>query len=94
VPCTVARDVTEVTWSFLTVAPSSVTAQPSNVRQHEVRGREGRQDVIALRYCCAITFLEVSEFQQLLLGAITPQYFPSIMYTFSVLRLNDFFYHS
>jgi hypothetical protein len=39
--CIVARDVTEVTWSFLTVAPSSVTAQPSNARCGAKRG-EGR----------------------------------------------------
>jgi hypothetical protein len=39
-----------------------------------VRGREGRQDAAALRYWCAIAFLEVPEFQQLLHGAITPQY--------------------
>jgi hypothetical protein len=73
-PCTVARDVTEVTWSFLTVASSSVTAQPSNARQFEASGSEGRQDVIALRYCCPIASFEVSEFQQLPHGAITPQY--------------------
>jgi hypothetical protein len=65
--CIVARDVTEVTWSLLTVA------RPSNMRSKE-RGREGRQDMAALRYCCAIAFLEVSEFQQLPHGAITPQY--------------------
>jgi hypothetical protein len=73
-PCTVARDVAEVTSSLRTVAPSSVTAQPSNARQREARGREGRQDAAAHRYCCAIAFLEVSEFQQLPHGAITPQY--------------------
>jgi hypothetical protein len=28
----------------------------------EVGGREGRQDAAALHYCCAIAFLEVSEF--------------------------------
>jgi hypothetical protein len=39
----------------------------------EVRGREGRQDMAALHYCCAITFLEVSEFYEFLHGAITPQ---------------------
>jgi hypothetical protein len=73
VPRTVAHDVTEVTWSFLTVAPSSVTTQPSNARCGE-RGREGRKDVAVLRYCYAIAFLEVSEFQQLPHGAITPHY--------------------
>jgi hypothetical protein len=73
-PCTVARDVTEVMWSFLTIAPSSVTAQPSNAKQCEARGREGRQDVAALHYCCAIAFLEVSDFYQLPHGAITPHY--------------------
>jgi hypothetical protein len=72
-PCIVARDVAEVMSSFLIVVPSSVTAQPSNTRSEE-REREGRQDEAALRYCCAIAFLEVSEFQWLPHGAITPQY--------------------
>jgi hypothetical protein len=74
VPCIVACDVTEVMWSFLTVAPSSVTAQPSTARQREARGREGRQDAIVLCYCCAIAFLEVSECYHLPHWAITPQY--------------------
>jgi hypothetical protein len=37
-----------------------------------VRGREGRQDAAALRYCCAVAFLEFSEFYHLPHGAITP----------------------
>jgi hypothetical protein len=37
-------------------------------------GREGRQDAAALRYCCAVAFLEVSEFYQLPHGVITPHY--------------------
>jgi hypothetical protein len=40
----------------------------------EARGREVRQGAAALRYCCAIPFLEVYEFQKLPHGAITPQY--------------------
>jgi hypothetical protein len=35
----------------------------------------GRQDAIALRYCCAIAFLEVSDFYHLSHEAITSQYF-------------------
>jgi hypothetical protein len=42
--------------------------------QREERRREGRQGAAVLRYCCAIEFLEVSEFYQLPHGAITPQY--------------------
>jgi hypothetical protein len=42
--------------------------------RREARGREGRQSAAALRYCCAILFFKVSEFQQLPHGAITPQY--------------------
>jgi hypothetical protein len=34
----------------------------------------GEADAPALRYCCAIAFLEVSEFYQLPHGAIAPQY--------------------
>jgi hypothetical protein len=45
------------------------------VTQQQVEQREGSQDVAALRYCCAIVFLEVSEFYQLPHGAIMPQYF-------------------
>jgi hypothetical protein len=67
-----ARDVTEVTWSLPTVVRPSVTAQPSNARQREARGMEGRQDAAALRCCCAIAFLVVSDFYQLPHGAITP----------------------
>jgi hypothetical protein len=71
--CIVACDVTEVTWAFLTVAPSSVTVQPSNARCGAKRGEgRGRKGTAALRYCCAITFLEVSKFQQLSHGVITP----------------------
>jgi hypothetical protein len=70
-PCTVARDVTEVTWSFLTVAPFSVTR---NLATHGAARSEGKQDAAALRYCCKNALLEVSEFQQLPHGAITPQY--------------------
>jgi hypothetical protein len=38
----IVRDTTEVTWSFLTVEPSSVTAQPSNALCGAKRG-EGRE---------------------------------------------------
>jgi hypothetical protein len=49
---------------------------PRNLATHgEARGRDGRQDAAALRYRCTVAFLEVSEFQQLPHGAITPQYF-------------------
>jgi hypothetical protein len=40
----------------------------------EERVREGRQDAAVLCYCCAIAFLEVSEFYQLPHGVIRPQY--------------------
>jgi hypothetical protein len=67
-PCTVVRDVTEVMSSFPTVTrPNSY-----RVTQQHAKVREGRQGAAALRYCCAIAFLEVSEFQQLPHGAITP----------------------
>jgi hypothetical protein len=51
-------------------------ARPSSYRVTQQHGerREGRQDAAALRYCCAIAFLYVSEFQQLPHGAITPHY--------------------
>jgi hypothetical protein len=42
--------------------------------RREAKGMEGRQDLAALRYCCAIAFLAVSEFQQLPHGEITPRY--------------------
>jgi hypothetical protein len=47
---------------------------PHNLATHGAARREGRQDTAALRYCCTIAFLEVSEFQQLPRGAITSQY--------------------
>jgi hypothetical protein len=49
---------------------------PSLVLPPNLGTREGMgsQDAAALRYCCAIAFLEVSEFYQLPHGAITPQY--------------------
>jgi hypothetical protein len=43
--------------------------------RREAWGREGMQDAAALRYCRAVAFLEISEFQQLPHGAITPQYY-------------------
>jgi hypothetical protein len=71
--CIVARDVTEVTWPFHTVAQSSVYRVTSQrAVRSEARGREGRQEAAVLHYCCAIAFLEVSEFRQLSHGAITP----------------------
>jgi hypothetical protein len=91
-PYTVARKVTEFTWSFLTVAPSSVTAQPSNARQREARGREGTQDAAALCYCCAIAFLEVSDFYQLPHGAITPQYI--LLFTYPTLFHRGYIFFS
>jgi hypothetical protein len=47
--------------------------------QSEARGKEGKggeagRGSIALHYCCAIAFLEVSAFQQLPHGVNTPQY--------------------
>jgi hypothetical protein len=60
--------------------------------RREARGREGRQDTAALHYCYAIAFLEVSEFQQLLHGAITPQYANSAVtedYRFSRIKKTE-----
>jgi hypothetical protein len=63
------------------VVPPPTVARPSSYRvtqkhavRSEERGWKGRQGAAALRYCCAIAFLEVSEFQQLPHGAITPQF--------------------
>jgi hypothetical protein len=72
-PCAVARDITEVTWSPPTVVrPSSYRVTQQHAERREGKGREARR--AALRYCCAIAFLDVSEFYQLPHGAITTQY--------------------
>jgi hypothetical protein len=52
------------------------------------RGERGRQDATALRYCCAVAFFEVSDFQQLPHRAITPQYVCSSL-TVARQRMHD-----
>jgi hypothetical protein len=63
-PCTVARDVTEVTWSFLTVASYSVNAQPSDarcgVKRREGRGGKTRQHSATVAQTRSLRFLNFS----------------------------------
>jgi hypothetical protein len=59
--CIVVCDVTEVTWSFLAVAQSSVTAQPSNARcgakRGEGRGGNTRQRSATVAHSRSLRFL-------------------------------------
>jgi hypothetical protein len=62
-------------WGYVVLSYCWATQYLSrNLATRGARGREGRQDAAALCYCCAIAFLEVSEFYHLPHGVITPQY--------------------
>jgi hypothetical protein len=62
-------------WSHVGLPYCCETQQlPCKVATRGVKREGGGQDAAALHYCCAIAFLEVSEFYQLPHGAITSQY--------------------